>query len=72
MPENVTLLNSMPVENIIHRTDSRPFSLYKVILTAGRKTLLQQLQVENYSPVAAGGGSIIVGDTCTILLFILS
>lgn len=40
MPENVTLLNSMPVENIIHRTDSRPFSLYRTVVDEGESCAL--------------------------------
>lgn len=40
MPGNVTLLNSMPVENIVHRTDSRPFSLYRTVVEKGEPCAL--------------------------------
>lgn len=32
MPGNVTIQNSMPVETIVHRTSSRPFSLYRTVV----------------------------------------
>lgn len=40
MSENVTLLNSMPLENIVHRTDSRPFSLYRTVVDQGESCAL--------------------------------
>lgn len=35
MPKNAALQNSMPVEAIVHRTASRPFSLYHTVVNQG-------------------------------------
>lgn len=40
MTKNVNLKNSMPLENIVHRTASRPFSLYHTVVEQGAASAL--------------------------------
>lgn len=40
MSENVTLQNSIPLETIIHRTASRPFSLYRTVVDQEERSAL--------------------------------